>query len=87
MINVMENEVLGPMLVQQYEKGLGDGVQQGVQQGMQQGMQGMLAELLMDKFGPLPAWAASRLQSASGEELHQWAKRVLHSESLEDTLR
>jgi len=42
MINVMENKVLGPMLMQQYEKGLGEG------------MQGVLLDQLTEKFGPLP---------------------------------
>ena len=82
-INVMENKVLGPLILKELEKGRNE----GMQQGMQQGLQGMLSELLTDKFGPLPAWATSRLQSASNEELHAWAKRVLHSASLEDTLR
>ena len=82
-INLMENEVLGPLILQQYEKGLGE----GMQQGMQQGMQGVLGDLLTEKFGPLPEWAAQRLQTASAAELHVWAKRVLHSTTLEDTLR
>jgi len=75
MINVMENKVLGPMLMQQYEKGLGEG------------MQGVLLDQLTEKFGPLPSWATARLQSASNEDLHAWAKRILHSATLEDTLR
>ena len=78
-INLMENEVLGPLILQQYEKGLGE--------GMQQGMRGVLSEQLTEKFGALPEWAIARLQSASGEELHRWAKRVLRSASLEDSLQ
>ena len=78
-IDVMENKVLGPLMLQQYEKGLGEGVQQGMHE--------VLSELLTEKFGALPAWANARLQAASSEELHRWAKRVLHSVSLEDTLR
>jgi len=90
-INVMENKVLGPLILKELEKGrnegLRQGIQEGMQQGMQQGVQEVLTELLTEKFGPLPAWAAARVQSASNEELHCWAKRVLRSASLEDTLR
>ncbi len=82
MIDLMENKVLAPLILQQYEKGRDEGLQQGVQQGMQ----GLLGELLMEKFGTLPAWAGERLQAASDEELHRWAKRVLHAASLEETL-
>lgn len=78
-IDLMENKVLAPLILQQYEKGRDEGVQQG--------MQGLLAQQLTERFGPLPAWAKSRLQSASNQELQAWATRVLHSESLEDTLR
>lgn len=78
-INVMENEVLAPLIIQQYEKGRDE--------GRQEAMQTVLIEQLTDKFGPLPAWATARLQSASNEDLHTWAKRVLHTASLEDTLR
>ena len=82
-IDLMENKVLAPLILQQYEKGRNE----GMQQGMQQGMRGLLIEVLTEKFGALPTWASSRLQSASNEELHIWAKRVLHTDSLEDTLR
>ena len=46
-----------------------------------------LRELLTEKFGSLPGWAMQRLQTASAEDLHAWAKRVLHSTTLEETLR
>jgi len=86
-INVMENKVLGPLILRELEKGWNEGRQAGVQEGMQQGMQEVITELLTEKFGALPAWANTRLESASSEELHRWAKRVLHCASLEDTLR
>jgi hypothetical protein len=83
MINLMENKVVGPMILQAEQKGRSE----GRQEGRQEGMQGLLLDLLTEKFGALPVWATERLQSASGEELHAWAKRVLHSASLEETLR
>lgn len=71
----MENKVLGPMILQEYEKGRGEG------------RQAMLAEQLTEKFAALPTWASARLQVATTEELHAWVKRVLRADTLEDTLR
>ena len=79
MIDLMENKVVGPMLLQAEERGLS--------KGRHEGMQGLLLELLTEKFGALPEWASDKLHSATGEELHAWAKRVVHSTSLADTLR
>ena len=91
MINVMENKVLGPMIQQQFEqgerKGRSEGKQEGRQEGRQEGKLDLLQEQLTEKFGSLPAWAMQRLQAGSAEDLHAWAKRVLHSTTLEDTLR
>ncbi|MFN0103942.1 MAG: DUF4351 domain-containing protein [Bryobacteraceae bacterium] len=79
MIDVMENKVLGPLIRQQFE--------QGEQKGRQEGRQDLLQEQLTEKFGSLPVWVLERLQSASTEDLHTWAKRILGSTTLEDTLR
>ena len=79
MINLMENKVLGPLIQQQR--------QEGRQEGWQEGRQDLLQDQLTEKFGPLPEWALQRLQTASAEDLHFWAKRVLRSVTLEDTLR
>ena len=79
MIDLMENKVLGPMILQAEQKGRSE--------GRQEGMHGLLRDLLTEKFGTLPKWATQRLRPASGDQLHAWAKRVLHSASLEDTLR
>ncbi len=86
MINVMENKVIGPLLLQAEEKGRIAGLSEGRQEGLQQGSQHILSEQLAEKFGPLPVWAAARLQSASTAELQLWAKRVLRAQTLEETL-
>ena len=83
MINVMENKVLGPLIRQQFEQG----EQKGRSEGRQEGRQNLLHELLTEKFGSLPEWVLHRLQAASTEDLHTWAKRVLGSTTLENTLR
>ena len=95
MINLMENKVLGPLIRQQFEqgeqKGRSEGEQkgrsEGRQEGRQKGRQDLLLEQLTEKFGPLPVWAMKRLEAASSEDLHTWAKRILRGTTLEDTLR
>ena len=91
MIDLMENKVLAPLILKQIEmgeqRGRSEGMQVGMQVGRQVGMLDLLHELLTEKFGALPAWAAQRLQAATAEDLHTWAKRVIHGATLEDTLR
>lgn len=79
MIDVMENKVLAPLMLKRFELGVDEGVQKGAHN--------LLSRLLTDKFGVLPEWATSRLQTASSEELQEWAMRVLHADSLEGVLR
>lgn len=79
MINLMENKVLGPLILKQFEEGR--------KEGRNEGRKGLLQEQLTEKFGSLPAWAAQRLHGASTEELQSWAKRILHGTTLEETLR
>jgi hypothetical protein len=86
MINLMENKVLGPLILQQYEAGRSEGRTEGRSEGRQVGQRELLQEMLANKFGGLPAWALDRLHGASAEDLHAWAKRILSSATLEDTL-
>jgi len=80
MINVMENKVLGPLILQRME-------QKGRSEGNQEGRQDLLQEQLSEKSGTLPVWVVQRLQAASAEDLHTWAKRILRATTLEETLR
>jgi hypothetical protein len=70
MIDVMENKILGP----------------AIRQGIAEGQQDMLRELLTEKFGTLPAWAAKCVAEASSSDMHRWARRILTSATIEDTL-
>ena len=87
MINLMENKVLGPLIRQRFEEGEQKGRSEGRQEGRQKGRQDLLLEQLTEKFGPLPVWAMKRLEAASSEDLHTWAKRILSGTTLEETLR
>jgi hypothetical protein len=74
MIDVMENKILGPAILK------------GLEQGRQEGRQNLFRDLLTSKFGPLPEWASSRIASGSDTDFERWTKRILQSDSLEDTL-
>ena len=64
-----------------------EGIQQGMQQGMQQGRQheaqNMLRKLLMLKFGELPSWADTQIETASIEQLETWMEGILSTDTLE----
>lgn len=75
MINVLENKVLGPMVLEKveeereqirepaYEQGLSQGLSYGFRQGLSQGQQQILRTVPIEKFGTIPNWAAHRLEN------------------------
>jgi hypothetical protein len=71
MIDVMQNKVLGPMMVQQYE----------------QGRVTVLREQLAEKFGTLPLSVEKRLAEASPDLVSVWIKRILSASTLDEVLR
>lgn len=100
MINVIENKILGPMILEKIEEGreqiraqarehwfsegLSQGLSQGLRHGLRHGQQQILREQLYEKFGIVPEWASQRLENASSAELHAWAKRILRYRALEE---
>ncbi len=72
------------------EEGVEAGILQGMQQGMQQGrVEGrlqVLRKLLERRFGQLPAWATSRIESATEAELEAWTDAVIEADAATDTL-
>jgi hypothetical protein len=73
------------------EKGIQEGIQQGVQQGIQQGVQQgegtMLIRLLERKFKTVPENYRQHIETASPEDLLEWAEKVLISQSIEEVFR
>jgi hypothetical protein len=59
------------------------GWREGHKEGHKQGEFHLLSRLLRQRFGELPAWANSRLQQASVEQLERWSLRVLEAQRLE----
>jgi predicted transposase/invertase (TIGR01784 family) len=70
--DIMDHEVIGPA------------IRQGREEGRQEGRQEVLRRLLERRFGPLPDWAATRLDNLSTSEFDEVTIRVLDAASLED---
>lgn len=83
MIDVMENKILGPAILQ----GKLEGKLEGKIEGKIEGKQELLRNLLTQKFGPLPAWAEERLTTGSAEQLNRWAQLILSAASLDELFR
>ena len=56
---------------------------EGRKEGRKEGEGRLLRLQLEQRFGPLPAWVATRLQQATEAQLEQWGKRVLTCETLD----
>jgi hypothetical protein len=72
MIDIMENEVIGPA------------IRQGIEQGKAQATMHALSRLLTQKFGSLPDPIVTRLRRASEAELLIWLDRVLTASTLDE---
>ena len=76
MIDVMENEVLGPAIRQ--------GLEQGRVEGRSEGMALLLESQLQKRFGSLPPTLKERLFAAPPAALAIWSLRVLDASSLQE---
>jgi predicted transposase YdaD len=63
--------------------GLVAGRTEGRAEGIKQGECHLLSRQLRQRFGELPAWANSRLQQATVEQLERWSLQVLEAQRLE----
>ena len=74
-INILENEVLGPVF------------QKGLQEGRQEGELTILRRQIEKRFGALPGWASEKLAALPASELEELSERVLDAKSVEELLR
>jgi hypothetical protein len=72
LIDIMENEVLGPA------------IRKGLAQGLVQGERNVVVRLLTWKFGPLPGYVAEKLQNAAESDLLVWEQRLLNANTLDE---
>jgi hypothetical protein len=62
------------------------GVQRGRMEGRMEGESRLLRKMIEIKFGAIPEWAESVLQSADSQQIDLWAESILTAESLEALL-
>ena len=68
------------------QEGRLEGRLEGQLEGRQEGQRALLTRLLERRFGPLPDWAAARVQQASSQELEHWTDQLLDATTLEAIL-
>lgn len=73
-IDLRDNAVVRPLMEESHRE------------GVEEGRRDLLLELLAEKFGAVPTWASERVRAASADQLDRWARKILRSDSLEDTL-
>ena len=83
MIDILQNKVLGPLVLEQIELGL----QAASESVRQEGLRLLFCRLAEKRFGPLPAWAQVSLANASPETLIQWTLALNEADSLEALFR
>lgn len=76
--SILENKVLG----REYKKGLAQGLEQGLEQGVLQGRVFVVRNLLLKRFGKVPAWADAKLNKANANDLELWSDRLLDSKTI-----
>ena len=74
------------MLSQRIEQWAEGYLAAGRMEGRMEGEIGVLSRLLSRRFGPLPTWAATRLNAATEQALAEWTDAVLDAASLVDVL-
>lgn len=84
-INLLENKVLGPMILEAVQKGVQEGLQKEFQEGRQEGRQEaslrMLTRQLEKRFGRLPKSTEDRLAQLSSSELEDLSLHALEIHS------
>lgn len=86
-IDLMENQIIGPAIRKGLEQGLQEGHQKGRQEGRQEGEGHLLRLVVQKRFGTLPDWASAKLAGLSIAEIETVGERIFEAATLEDLLR
>ncbi|TBU91630.1 transposase [Stutzerimonas kirkiae] len=71
------------------QEGMTKGLEQGREEGLEQGRKyqaTLLQRQLGRRFGPLPEWAAQRVEQAGQAQIGAWAEAIFDAPSLEELL-
>jgi hypothetical protein len=94
--DIMDHDLLGPLLrqgmaageIQGMEKGMETGIAKGMAEGMAEGRvegeRAFFQKLATRRFGTLPNWASERVNQLGIEELEDLGVRLLDARSLEE---
>jgi predicted transposase YdaD len=63
-------------------RGRQQGLERGLEQGLEEGQRGLLLMQLEHRFGATPAKVLEQVNTATGEQLETWARRLLSASSL-----
>lgn len=85
-INLLENKVLGPMILEELEKGMEKGRREGMEKGMETGARkgrvSLLCRQIEKRFGRLSQSTHRRLAKLSSDELDELSLRVLDAQNI-----
>jgi len=90
--DIMDHDLLGPLLrqgmaageIQGMEKGMETGIAKGMAEGRVEGERAFFQKLATRRFGTLPNWASERVNQLGIEELEDLGVRLLDARSLEE---
>ena len=89
-VDFEKNEILRDVIHKVLDRGKAEGRAEGEARGEARGealgMQKVLREMLLAKFGRIPAWADRRLKQATPDQLSQWSKLLLKANTLQEVL-
>lgn len=85
-MSIEENVFLKDAFESGIAKGKAEGMAKGKAEGIAEGQAGLFHDMLEDRFGALPKWAAERVLKATPAEIKRWSKRVLRAHTLEGVL-
>ena len=85
-IDVMENEIIGPAIRSGIQQGLEQGKKEGKKEGMAEGEQRLLRLVIEKRFGPIPAWATHKLATLTIPEIETLCQRIFDAPTLEALL-
>jgi predicted transposase YdaD len=84
--DIMDHDLLGPVLRRGLQQGRVEGLAEGRVEGRVEGEQTVVMRQIEKRFGPVPSWARERLEAMSAPEVEETALRLLDVRSLEELL-
>lgn len=83
-VSQMGHETMGEFVKKELGTEAHEAFVSGAEQLRREGRAEAVAELLEQRFGPLPREARQKLQQASSDQIAHWIKRALSAACLED---